>query len=532
MKFLKKFNENVRKGVLLYYAFDFDDNILNMPTEIMVQTKDGQEVGMSTSDFAIHRSKLGKENINFKGKNIVGLDYNTAFRNFRDIEDPEIFKKDVAKALQEKSYAPAWDDFIECLTNGSIFAIITARGHESEGMRKGVEYIIDNLEQEDKKKMHDSLLMFLQLFGKSRNNEQDYESASVFSKSELVKNYLNLCHFVGVSAPSRGGSPASPEAAKEDALRAFITDVNGYAQKIGFDAKVGFSDDDKGNVEHMTKALSSEDLDHEKLWPFVKEFIIKDTNKPYDILTTNISTRKVKTFSDFNESQSQITGLQSSTISMQPENNLMIMADKTDGFSANGDETRQDAYGNRLKAQTKRLVNQEWCPCCDNTKEECDCDDSCERINYENIFENFSDKELKNLKETCENYLAYLLDEDFSIRMDDGSRSRSIHPTYQQDYLDIDILVPKTGKYSEEDWYDNVTSLSWSDIKEHVIPLISLFKRGKFDYKLKSVNFFFHEYGEEEISGKELDYLIDDSSELNTDFLDNGISCISIRVKK
>jgi hypothetical protein len=149
------------------------------------------------------------------------------------------------------------------------------------------------------------------------------------------------------------------------------------------------------------------------------------------------------------------------------------------------------------------------------------------------IFENFSDEELKELKETCEDYLAYLLDEDFSIRMDDGSRSRSIHPTYQQDYLDIDILVPETGKYSEENWYDNVTGLSWSDVKDQVIPLISLFKRGKFDYKLKSVHFFFHEYAEEEISGKELDYLIDDSSEWNTEFLENnGISCISIRVKK
>ena len=275
------------------------------------------------------------------------------------------------------SFAPAWNDFIECLTNGSVFAIITARGHESEGMRKGVEYIIDGLDQQDKEKMHDSLLMYLQLFGKSRN-EESYESITNFSQSELVKNYLDLCHFVGVSAPSRGGSPANPEAAKEDALREFITDVNGYAEKIGFVAKVGFSDDDPGNVKHMTHALSSEDLDHEELWPFIKEFIIKDTNKPENVVKTNIPTRRVKSFGDFNESQTQITGLQSSTISMQPETNLMIMADKTNDFSANGDETRQDPYGNRLKAQARRLGSQEYCACCDNTKSECDCDDSCE----------------------------------------------------------------------------------------------------------------------------------------------------------
>jgi hypothetical protein len=380
---LLKFNNFIKesvsdKGTLLYYAFDWDDNILRMPTEIMVQTEDGEEVGMSTADFAVYRSKIGKEEFEYDGKTIVGLDYNTAFRNFRDIEDPEIFKKDVAKALQMEAFAPAWEDFIECLTNGSVFAIITARGHESEGMRKGVEYIIDNLEQQDKEKMHDSLLMFLQLFGKSRDREDNYESMSSFSKSELVQDYLDLCHFVGVSAPSRGGSPDNPEAAKEDALREFISDVNGYAEKIGFVAKVGFSDDDPGNVSHMTHALSSEDLDHEELWPFIKEFIIKDTNKPENVVRTNIPTRKVKTFNDFNESQTQIPGLQGSTISMQPETNLMIMADKTNDFSANGDETRQDAYGNRLKAQARRLATKDVCSCCDNSKAECDCDDNCD----------------------------------------------------------------------------------------------------------------------------------------------------------
>lgn len=379
---LLKFNNFIKesvtgKGTLLYYAFDWDDNILRMPTEIVVQSEDGQEVGMTTADFAVFRSKIGKENFEYKDQTIVSF-ANEPFRNFRDTADPKIFKKDVAKALQMEAFAPAWGDFIECLTNGSVFAIITARGHESEGMRKGVEYIIDNLEQQDKEKMHDSLLMFLQLFGRSRDREDNYESMSSFSKSELVQDYLDLCHFVGVSAPSRGGSPDNPEAAKEDALREFISAVNGYAEKIGFVAKVGFSDDDPGNVSHMTHALSSEDLDHEELWPFIKEFIIKDTNKPENVVRTNIPTRRVKTFNDFNESQTQIPGLQGSTISMQPETNLMIMADKTNDFSANGDETRQDAYGNRLKAQAKRLGNEEWCPCCDNTTAECDCDDSCE----------------------------------------------------------------------------------------------------------------------------------------------------------
>jgi hypothetical protein len=377
LKFNKFITENLdSKGTLLFYAFDWDDNILNMPTEIMVQTKNGDEVGMSTADFAIYRSKIGKEDFDYSGETITGLDYSTAFRNFRDINDPEIFKKDVSKALQLGSFGPAWNDFIECLTNGSLFAIITARGHEAEGMRKGVEFIIDGLSKEEKSKMHDSLLMFLQLFGKTRDNEDSYESILSFSKSDLVQDYLDLCHFVGVSAPSRGGSPENPEAAKEDALKEFISDVNSYASKINYTAKVGFSDDDPGNVSHMKHALSSADLNHEELWPFIDEFIIKDTNKPNDIIKTNISTKKIKSFESF----SQTPGLESSIQSALPDNNLFIASDKTDG-PLSTDNTRQDVYGNLLKNRAKRLAKEsgkEYCECCDNLATDCECGDTCD----------------------------------------------------------------------------------------------------------------------------------------------------------
>ena len=44
-----------------YYAFDWDDNIVHMPTKIMLKTDDGDEVGMSTDDFAEYRSEIGVE---------------------------------------------------------------------------------------------------------------------------------------------------------------------------------------------------------------------------------------------------------------------------------------------------------------------------------------------------------------------------------------------------------------------------------------------------------------------------------------
>ena len=55
-----------------YYAFDWDDNIVHMPTKIMVKTESGDEIGMSTDDFAEYRHQLGKEPFEYDGETVVG----------------------------------------------------------------------------------------------------------------------------------------------------------------------------------------------------------------------------------------------------------------------------------------------------------------------------------------------------------------------------------------------------------------------------------------------------------------------------
>ena len=55
---VENWNKFVSEGIedekhnLKYYAFDWDDNILFMPTKIIVLDKAGKEVGMSSEDFA------------------------------------------------------------------------------------------------------------------------------------------------------------------------------------------------------------------------------------------------------------------------------------------------------------------------------------------------------------------------------------------------------------------------------------------------------------------------------------------------
>jgi hypothetical protein len=293
--------ESYKLYELLYYAFDWDDNILHMPTEIVLLDNEGNEVGMSTSDFAEYRSMVGKEEFDYNGHIIVSFAQNP-FRNFRDESDKQIFIKDVEKALLDESLkAKSWDDFIECLTTGALFAIITARGHEPEPMRKGVEMIIDRLSPNDKARMIDHLKMYKHHYDQDVNVDED----------KLISDYLDICEFIGVSAPSRGGSPENPEKAKEDAFWGFVRKCDDFAKDLedkfnetGTErwkvvAKIGFSDDDSKNYKHMDEAAKRViDGLHSESYSNVGEFVIKYTGEESE---KNVYKKEslIKSFKDF-----------------------------------------------------------------------------------------------------------------------------------------------------------------------------------------------------------------------------------------
>ena len=63
-------NEVVSEKKLRLYGFDWDDNILEMPTKIYLKNNKGEKVGMSTEDFAHYRSNVGVKPFKYK-KNIM-----------------------------------------------------------------------------------------------------------------------------------------------------------------------------------------------------------------------------------------------------------------------------------------------------------------------------------------------------------------------------------------------------------------------------------------------------------------------------
>ena len=277
---------------ILYYCFDWDDNILSMPTKIIVLNNYGEEVGISTEDFAKYRHIIGIEKFIYEGHTIVSypldeqgnVDQDKAYRNFTDYSDENLFLEDVKYALNNNLYGPAWEDFVECLTNGSLFSIITARGHESNTIKEVIVFILNNvLTIEQKTKMYNSLLDFSYIFNQDKKHVFSKKYTDIFTENELVKKYLRSCDYVGISSPSRGGQPSSTEKAKGVAIKEFQNKINAFGKRVGMHVKLGFSDDDLKNVKHIEDLFK--ELDHEE-FSHIIQYTVKNTNNPNNITKT------------------------------------------------------------------------------------------------------------------------------------------------------------------------------------------------------------------------------------------------------
>jgi hypothetical protein len=239
---------------LKYYAFDWDDNIVFMPTKIILLDTEGKEVGMSTHAFATERSKIGKEEFEYEGHIIKDFAQNP-FRNFR-VEGDDQFLKDAPKA----SLGPSFKDFKECVEGASIFAIITARGHNIDTLKEACKsYIMSKFGGIDTEKVVSSIKKYNELYGSPSNK----------SNSQLVDDYLKLCQFSPVSNPEIAGNDpaaaASPEELKASELRRFITHVDKQVKRInknitkGQTREIGFSDDDPKNVDYILSHFALRD---------------------------------------------------------------------------------------------------------------------------------------------------------------------------------------------------------------------------------------------------------------------------------
>lgn len=269
-------NDEVSSRDFKFYIFDWDDNILHMPTKIRMEHLDSatgvwSPVELSTSTFALVRA----DTAHYRPPSEGG--WKEAFRNFADPErdgEPNRFLEDTAAALGrvasgEERPSPSYNTFRKTLVDGRIFAIVTARGHAPATIEAAVRYFIENaLTPLERETMMSNLRGYRRWLDKAETFGTDEEE---------LDYYLGMCRYSAVTYDGFKARMASdpiyseklasattasrPELAKEFAIRDFVEHVFHMLRRNGgFDRPVaiGFSDDDKGNVKCVSNYIRSE----------------------------------------------------------------------------------------------------------------------------------------------------------------------------------------------------------------------------------------------------------------------------------
>ena len=283
-------NYDVATRDFKFYIFDWDDNILHMPTKIHLEQQDSagdwHPVEVSTSVFALVRTDP-RYRMPPGGRA-------EAFREFQDVVDGSgdlSFIRDTRAALARvkagEKPGPSFETLRKTLREGRIFAIVTARGHEPETLREAVKIFIDEvLTPDERTAMMRSLRGYRWWLDKMMDFGTDEEE---------LDYYLSMCRYHAVTNPGffeqlksdddfggryeMASGSERPELAKEFAIRDFVEHVFHVLKRtggLGRSVSVGFSDDDAGNVRAVSNYIKEELV--KRFQGF--KFVVYDTSDP------------------------------------------------------------------------------------------------------------------------------------------------------------------------------------------------------------------------------------------------------------
>lgn len=214
---------------------------------VIFHKKTGEEKLLSSGEFAKHSKFVGKSGT-YIDYMIDGKDeIKGSFRFFRDKEfgvvekmigKKQSFVHDVMNALREPDYvwkAPSWNFFYYAVANKRPLSVITARGHQPETIKAGIECMV--------KEGH---LPYMPNF------------LSIFpvSNTEVKKELGDPEHKLGVPDLKRRAIRLSVETALKR---------HGYNPHHRF----GMSDDDAHNVELITQEMMLLKRDYPEMSFFV-----------------------------------------------------------------------------------------------------------------------------------------------------------------------------------------------------------------------------------------------------------------------
>ena len=282
-------NEEVSSRDFKYYIFDWDDNILHMPTKIRMEhlEDDGtwRPVEVSTSTFALVRA----DEAHYRPPS--GGGWAAAFQNFQDEPGRNTFIEDTIAALERVEHGekpgPSYNALKKTLREGRLFAIVTARGHSPETIEKAVRVFIRYaLSEEERTEMMSNLRGYRQWIDGVGDGEFGTDA-------EELDYYLGMCRYSAVTYEgfkermsndpiyreklAVATTAAKPELAKEFAIQDFVEHVFHMLRRAGRldrSVSIGFSDDDVGNVKTVSSFIRSE---LSKRYEGIK-FVVYDTS--------------------------------------------------------------------------------------------------------------------------------------------------------------------------------------------------------------------------------------------------------------
>jgi hypothetical protein len=248
----KEKDRNFDKGGRSFYFFDFDDNILNLTTQIYLFHKETRkEKIISSTDLADEGENIGKTgryaDYDFNFNDDIG-----SFRNFRDdnitsfqkfLGRKQTFENDVQLAINSSPNAwmgPSWEYFRYACFNQRPVSIITARGQSPETIKKGIKTLVK------------------------------------LKKLPCEPNYLCIYPLANKDTRMLFGDPNFTVSSAEMKKLAIYRSVEMAIYKYGKNPyhRFGMSDDSPKNLELITKAM----FKLKKKYPQMSFFLI-DTHK-------------------------------------------------------------------------------------------------------------------------------------------------------------------------------------------------------------------------------------------------------------
>lgn len=252
---------------LKYYCFDLDDNLLYLPTIIHLDKKvNGRWVKYSVSTKIYSKLKIDGIKYRYRKDNP-----DIAFSEFSDCGERKrnALIYDAVQSLEKRNFANSWDKFIECLINGNIFSIITARSHSPNVIRKFVEFVVYNYLTDEQRK---EMILNLEYFNTIFNTKT----------SDPIKSYLDKCYYMGVTSKwfikrfkLDKNNHSNVEYGKEVAMKYFTKKIDKFSRNVSGSISLGFSDDNKTNLDKIESFMKTYVL---KKYDYMN-CIIYDTSK-------------------------------------------------------------------------------------------------------------------------------------------------------------------------------------------------------------------------------------------------------------